>query len=60
MKRKAKGGKMVKTAGRGGGGRQVGKARETQREKESRCGRKDNFGKRSHKSVTDATARAGV
>lgn len=33
MKRKAKGGKMVKTAGRGGG-RQVGKARETQREKE--------------------------
>lgn len=32
MKRKAKGGKMVKTAGRGG--RQVEKARETQREKE--------------------------
>lgn len=59
MKRKAKGGKMVKTAGRGGTTSGKGK-RNTERERESRCGRKDNFGKRSHKSVTDATARAGV
>ena len=46
---------MVKTAGRRG---QVGKARE--RERESRCERKDDFGKRCHKSVTNAIVRAGV
>jgi len=50
---------MVKTAGRRG---QVGKAREREREREreSRCERKDNFGKRCHKSVTNAIVRAGV
>ena len=48
---------MVKTAGRRG---QEGKARERERERESRCERKDNFGKRCHKSVTNAIVRAGV
>ena len=49
---------MVKTAGRGD--RWERQEKERERERESRCERKDNFGKRCHKSVTNATVGAGV